>query len=354
MKDVRISMSRFMDNEIFLSVIVPVYNVERYLDRCYQSINIQKIKNIELIFINDNSTDGSLELLKNLSKDDERVIIINKTENDIQGAGSSRNIGIEASRGKYLYFMDADDYLAEDAFEVLKNNIESKQCQVMLFGFTAVLDNTFSKIYESDRVQDECFSPSTMNERLSIISKIYFANSSYAVWNKVYLRDFLVKENIKFPNTRTAQDAFFNIEVFKKVETFCWVSDRLYFYIVNRENSNQNAIKSKFLDEYELLQQLELLTSNDSKSSNVNLFINSERLRIVNNEIKFLYRQNPKLVKKAFSNNKKLYSVIQEIDFKIFLKNTIQIRNVLNYILLRSKLGLTLYTQLLRLKNLGI
>lgn len=348
-----VNMDELMDNEIFLSVIVPVYNVEEYIERCYQSINMQKIKNIELIFVNDNSTDDSLKKLMELAEDDNRIIIINKTKNDAQGAGSSRNIGIKASRGKYLYFMDADDYLSEDAFDVFKNKLEFKQCQVLLFGFTAVLDNTFSKIFESDLVQDLYFSFSTMNERMSIISKIYFTNNLYSVWNKVYLREFIVKKNIKFPNTRTAQDAFFNIDVFKKVEKFSWISDHLYFYIINRKNSNQNTVKSKFLDEYKLLQQLELLTNIDEKSNDVNLFINSERLRISINEIKFLYKQNPMLVKDAFSNNQRLHSVIQEINFKVFLKNRMQIRNIAYYILLKSKPGLILYTQLLKLKNLG-
>ena len=248
--------------------------------------------------------------------------------------------------------MDADDYLSEDAFEIFKNTIDSHPSQVMLFGYTSVLDGTLSKISESDLVQNRYYSFSKMDDRVNMIANIYFLNNLYSVWNKVYLRNFIIEKNINFPNTRTAQDAFFNIDVFKKIETFNWISDHLYFYIVNRKNSNQNTAKSKFLDEYKLLQQLELLTNIDLKSNNVNLFINSERLRIANNEIKFLYRQDPRFVKEAFSNNKQLYSVIQKIDFKTFLKSRIQFRNLTYYILLKSKPGLILYTQLLKLKNL--
>ncbi|WP_312066000.1 glycosyltransferase [Leuconostoc lactis] len=342
-----------MTGDIFLSVIVPVYNVEGYIEKCYQSINQQKIKNIEIIFVNDNSTDRSLEILTNLSKNDDRVFIINKTKNDDQGAGSSRNLGIEKSHGKYLYFMDADDYLADDAFEILKNTIEIRQSQVILFGFTAVLDDTFSKMFGSDQVQDDHFSFSTVNERVKMMSRVYFANNLYVVWNKVYLRDFIINKNIKFPNNRTAQDAFFNIDVFKHLETFSWISNQLYYYIVNRKNSNQNTIKSKFLDEYKLLKQLELLTNTDVGNIDLDLLINSERLRIAYNEIEFSYVQNPKLVKELISNNAQLRSVIQEIDFKIFLKDRRHYSKIIYYVLFRSKVGLAVYSQLRTLKILG-
>lgn len=351
MEDIRFNMNEFMDNEVFLSVIVPVYNVEGYLERCYQSINMQKIKDIELIFVNDNSTDGSLEVLRKLSKNDKRIIIINKTKDDVQGAGSSRNIGIEASRGRYLYFMDADDYLSEAAFEVFKKNVELNPCQVLLFGFTAVVDDTFSKIFESDFVSDNYFSFAKSNEKLSTISKIYFSNNLYAVWNKVYLREFIVKKNIKFPNTRTAQDALFNIDVFKTVETLSWISDHLYFYIVNRTDSNQNTPKSKFLDEYNLLKKLELLSKDDSKNNDWNSLINSERHRIVNNEIKFLYRQNPSLAKRLILNNIQLNSIIQDVDFKVFLKDKKQFKKIIYYVFFKYKMGLDLYFQLIKLKD---
>ena len=116
-----------------ISVIVPVYNVEKYLSECLDSIVNQTLKDIEIICLNDGSTDNSFSILKEYALKDERIILIDK-END--GLGYTRKIGLDNAKGEYILFCDSDDYYAElTAFEELYNYIEKVKVDVVIFNF---------------------------------------------------------------------------------------------------------------------------------------------------------------------------------------------------------------------------
>ena len=101
-----------------ISVVIPVYNVEKYLEQCLDSVIAQSFEDIEVICVNDGSTDSSLEILKRYANNDSRIKIISQKN---KGAGAARNVGIENAAGEYVYFMDSDDYLNADAFERLNS-----------------------------------------------------------------------------------------------------------------------------------------------------------------------------------------------------------------------------------------
>ena len=113
-----------------VSIIIPVYNVESYLAECLDSACNQTLKNIEIICINDGSTDNSLNILQEYEKRDNRISIISQ---DNRGASRARNIGIQHAKGKYIYFLDSDDYLAHDALEMLVNTMETGNLELLLF-----------------------------------------------------------------------------------------------------------------------------------------------------------------------------------------------------------------------------
>ena len=128
---------------IKISAIIPVYNAEKYLEQCIESILTQSLKEFELICVNDGSSDGSLEILNNYAKKDRRVKVINQKN---QGAAVARNIGIENSRGKYLSILDADDFFDTEMFSKAFDKIEEVQADIIVFRSNAYNDEL--KIYE--------------------------------------------------------------------------------------------------------------------------------------------------------------------------------------------------------------
>ena len=111
-----------------ISVVIPVYNVEKYLEQCLDSVIAQSFEDIEVICVNDGSTDSSLEILKRYADNDSRIKIISQKN---KGAGAARNVGIENAAGEYVYFMDSDDYLNSDAFERLNGFLDDEPDFVM-------------------------------------------------------------------------------------------------------------------------------------------------------------------------------------------------------------------------------
>lgn len=123
-----------------VSVILPVYNASRYLECCVDSILNQSLSSIEIICVNDCSTDNSLEILHRLREKDDRIIIIEQSVN--LGAGAARNVGMEAARGEYLSFLDADDYFSPEMFKVAVENADSLNLDLFVLGAVAVNEAT--------------------------------------------------------------------------------------------------------------------------------------------------------------------------------------------------------------------
>jgi len=118
-------------NEL-ISIIVPIYNVEIYLEKCLNSIINQTYKNIEILLINDGSSDNSLRICKKYQKKDKRIVLINKKNG---GLSSARNAGIDKASGNYLLFIDSDDYIEIDMIEKLYNNIKSNNADISICNF---------------------------------------------------------------------------------------------------------------------------------------------------------------------------------------------------------------------------
>ena len=119
-----------MDCDVLVSIIIPVYNVEKYLEECLDSILKQTYKNIEVICVNDGSTDNSLNILEKYAVKDNRFIVLNQSNH---GLSYSRNKGLKQARGKYIYYLDSDDYILPNTIKTLAENIEERDLEVLLF-----------------------------------------------------------------------------------------------------------------------------------------------------------------------------------------------------------------------------
>lgn len=229
-----------------ISVVVPVYNVEKYLKECIDSIINQTLEDIEIICVNDGSTDSSLEILNNYAKKDSRIIVINKSNS---GYGHTMNMGLNAASGEYIGIIESDDFADKNMFEALYK---------------------LAKEYDADIVKGDWYNYwsknkfARKNNRISSAKTLKLTNSKQdksllrinpSVWSAIYKKEFLNKYNIRFLETPGAsyQDLAFSFKVFALAEKVI-LTDKAYLYY--RQDNMNSSVKSKtkvycVCDEYE-------------------------------------------------------------------------------------------------------
>ena len=231
-------MSVFLSPNILVSIVVPVYNVEKFLDRCMDTIVNQTYKNIEIILVDDGSSDKSSEMCDNWAKKDERVKVIHK-EN--QGAGMARNTGIENAVGDYICFFDSDDYVALDLVEKCINVIKKNRADAIMFAHATVdskgnmqENNSMSLdslVYEGKEIQEELLP--------ELISHDYRKgdNHGYAlsVWTSMFSLSVIKDAGILFMSERVvySEDSVFLIELYSKFKSVRVIPEFLYFHYEN-------------------------------------------------------------------------------------------------------------------------
>lgn len=205
-----------------ISVIVTVYNLENYIEKCISSILKQSFKDFELLIINDGSKDNSLEVVKQFT--DKRITILDK-ENG--GLSDARNFGLLKAKGDYILFIDGDDYIEQDMLEQLYFTAQKKSCDVV--------ECAYYKEFEKRKIIKKKF-----NTNFDKI-RIHPCN----VWNKLYKKDIVNK--INFLKNVWYEDIDFNIKISKYIETIGFVTAPLYHYI-QRDGSIIHTTSKKILD----------------------------------------------------------------------------------------------------------
>lgn len=248
------------------SVIIPVYNVEKYLDRCILSLLKQSYEDFELILVNDCSTDKSLEVCRQYEKRDSRVFVLNQEKN--QGVSAARNRGIVCASGKYILFIDSDDFVTDDYFETLDLLTAEEDDELISFGHYDY------KITCNGEINVEI---SHMNcniefEKTDDWNKIFLKSFFASSWNKIFLKSILLQYNIRFDQKCVCyEDYLFNIEYCKYVNKFKCVEKPLYYY---RQIIDINHVsKRKWGKRFEISEKVAKKTDEfiDLKSENENL-----------------------------------------------------------------------------------
>lgn len=229
-----------------ISVIVPVYNVEKYLSQCLDSILNQTFSNIEIICVNDGSKDKSGKLLEKYARKDSRIKIVVKKNG---GLSSARNAGMKVARGNFYAFIDSDDWIAPDMLEKLYNNITSLNtdiaiCAVRQFDeWTQKTDD--SNPYYTLEYFDESFDGRAFSYK---DTKPFIMDVCVTAWNKLYRRSFVDEHNAVFPDGFIFEDGPFFFSLFFNTERVSIVRDFLYFYRINRSGSIIHKAGKKFLN----------------------------------------------------------------------------------------------------------
>lgn len=210
-----------------LSIIVPVYNVEKYLPKCLESLIKQTLKDIEIICVNDGSMDNSLTILKEFASKDSRIRII---DNQHQGVAKTRNTGIEQSTGEYIGFVDSDDYIDIDFFEKLYNSATKSNSDIAIASI--LKHKNFFNIYNAKYTKEE--TAITIQDKIKLCEdkKHFF----FYAWNKIYHSGFIKENNIKFSEGQIYEDVMFAIKALYYSNKIISVYGTKYHYI-EHENS---------------------------------------------------------------------------------------------------------------------
>ncbi len=214
------------------SIIMPVYNVEDYLERSIESVINQSYKNFELILVNDGSTDSSREICEQVAIKHDNITVLHQMNS---GSGIARQKGIGIALGEYICFVDPDDYLGEGS---LANNailLDRYSPDLLVNGFYKIEKNFFNqpKITEMVPQLAGLFDKEQFNKKFTQYQNI----GLNSLWNKVYKKEFLDKNEIQFTNQRVGQDALFNYEVYKSLNTIFVDKKSYYHYDTLREGS---------------------------------------------------------------------------------------------------------------------
>lgn len=213
-----------------VSVIVPVYNAEKTLRRCLDSIRSQTWENIEVILVNDGSSDQSLGICREYCQKDERFHLIDKEENS--GVADSRNRAIAAATGEYLQFADSDDWLRRDATELLVEAAEKNGCELVVAGFYRVLERriyTHRALFMAGKVSRARFVEGLMRAP---------ANYYYGVlWNKLFRTDIVRRQKIACPeDLEWCEDTTFNLHYLANTKNVMVLPDPIYFYTKQKDS----------------------------------------------------------------------------------------------------------------------
>lgn len=233
-----------------ISVVVPVYNVKKYLQECVDSLIKQTYSNIEILLIDDGSTDGSSELCDQIEKQDSRIRVIHKTNG---GLSDARNNGIEVARGSYISFIDSDDFVAPNYFEVLYNAITKNNADLAMCGFERFKDED---IVDGIKTQSSMFVNIQKNEEVLRNVLYQIEQNVYSVAAPCKLYKVSNFKTLRFPVGKLNEDMAIIIEIMEMNSKIAVVHSNLYFYRINPNSITQQKFNKRRMDVIEISEKI--------------------------------------------------------------------------------------------------
>lgn len=280
-----------------ISVIVPIYNAEKFLKKCIESIINQTLKEIEIILINDGSTDNSLKILQFFKEKDERIIIVNKKN---EGASEARNVGIDLAKGEYITFLDSDDYIEKNMLEKMYYNSKKNNVDILISDYYR--DENKEKRYKNSYYLGDDLKLTSKKCCLEILSyKI-----APMLWSKLIKRQLFIDNNIRLPKEVFHQEDYITmIKLSYYAKKIMFLKEAFYNYVIHENQGTKTSGKEKeFFDYYNSYIILEKFFS-DKKDGKIFLEkIYAEKIQHYYNYLKRKYK-NTNIHKKLFEELKK-------------------------------------------------
>lgn len=219
-----------------VSVIIPAYNVDKYIMKCLDSVISQTYKGLEIIVVNDGSTDNTLEIIKTFEADSRLKVISQKNA----GVTAARNAGIEASSGEYTAFVDSDDFLESDMYEKLCAALETADADVAVCDYNLVYDGRVDCKYSGMR-----------DETVNLNNTAYYFFKYCAcpkpnnyIWTRLYKSDIIKNSGVRFEQYKLGDDTLFNFKLLPQIKRAAHIKDALYNYL-QRSDSNIYTVAKK-------------------------------------------------------------------------------------------------------------
>ncbi len=239
-----------------VSVIVPVYNVEQYLERCLESVVNQSYRDLEIIVVNDESPDNSQAIIDTYAERDSRIKSLSQKNTGLSGA---RNTGMKHAEGEYLYFLDSDDFLAHNAIEKLL--INSQKADVII-GNYSIYDST-GKITRRNAIPEGAITNPTSLSSQFKFDFFFGKNYGLCAWNKLYKTGFIKSIDLLFEKNSDiyAEDLLFNIKLFIHNPQIYSINEYTYFHCVNPESITKTYKSSLHIRFFNLIESFREYTA---------------------------------------------------------------------------------------------
>ena len=320
------------------SVIIPVYNVEKYINRCLKSILSQRYNDLEIILIDNGSTDRSGSICVIYANEYANISVYH-IEN--HGVASARNFGLSKARGEFIYFVDSDDYLVGNLFAEFEDKL-TPDLDLFVFSYYNSFEQEMTETKRTKKILP--YNGSYDKYDFSKIFKdLFLSDMLYTVWNKIYRREFLLENNLSFEQYELGEDVRFNLDVYREVNKICLSQDSYYVYVIGRKGSAMSGYNPKRL-QYQL-QELKMV---DDLLSDWNLdssdLVNTVKARILMSNIYNITKQNLSLNRKI----KLVKDTCERQEIEDFIKNDSSALNPLIKLLLKCRM----YVVLIYLKKI--
>ena len=267
-----------------ISVIIPVYKVEKYLEKCIESIIKQTYTNLQIILVDDGSPDNCGKICDEYAKKDSRIEVIHKING---GLSDARNVGINRANGRYIGFVDSDDYIKEDMYEKLINLIKEYNADVSICNLYDVIDGKEYVRNKDNGIHEY--------SRIDILKEILLDKNiqSYA-WNKLYKKELF--DEIKYPIGKKYEDIGTTFYLFEKCNKIVVTSEPEYYYLKRADSLVNNVTESTILDYTEIIIQRYLyIKQNIEELRKYNNYYLTKTLITANNDIKTLKNVSEKM-----------------------------------------------------------
>lgn len=230
-----------MDN-FLISVVIPIYNTEKYLEDCIKSVVNQSYTNLDIILVNDGSTDKSKDICEKWTKKDPRIRLINQIN---MGAAMAKNTGLDAIKGDLFMILDSDDLLHQNNIEILYNCMQKQNSEIIEACHTTIFEEFKNiNIYQNNKIEN--FNTENALKELIISRKFH-----QTPWNKLYKTKLL--KDLRFPKGRYIDDEYWTYKLFANSKKITWVDSMIYFYRQHEQSTMGRQYSIKRLDAIDAL-----------------------------------------------------------------------------------------------------